>query len=119
MRTCHLHDFHSKDRVVPLEIPPLSDIATGFVFVGALFLLRFVLAIRRLKMEVAETGSWQRSDFARVRRAGGYGEELEPERRHAARQFVIGALCLCVGLVLFVWLLIGILITRLDLVTPG
>lgn len=104
-RTCHLHDFHSKDRDVPIEFPPLSDIATGFVFVGALFLLRFILALRRLRGESGQTGPFL-SEMSRARSMGGFGEEHEPERRHAVRQVYIGLIFLTLGLALFARLLL-------------
>ena len=106
MRTCHLHDFHSKDRDVPIEFPPLSDIAAAFVFVGALFLLRFILALGRLRGESGQTGPFL-SEIARARSMGGFGDEHEPEPRHALRQIYIGLIFLALGLALFAWLLLA------------
>lgn len=88
-----------------IELPPLPDIATAFVFVGALFVLRFVLALHRLRKEAGLAGGFSLADFARVRRPGAFGEDREPERRHAARQLLIGFGFFGFGVGLFAFLL--------------
>ncbi|WP_427023403.1 hypothetical protein ACP4J4_12675 [Aureimonas ureilytica] len=90
---------------MPLDLPPLSDIATAFVFVGALFVLRFLLALRRLRSETGARAGFALSDFARTRRANAFGAEHEPERRHAVRQLYTGLAFLALGVGLFGWLL--------------
>lgn len=106
MRTCHLHDFHSRDRDVPIEFPPLSDIATAFVFVGLLFFLRFILAVRRLRGESRQAEPFLAA-MAHVRIAGSFGDEYEPERRHALRQIYIGVVFWVVGFALLFWILMA------------
>ncbi|KTQ95192.1 hypothetical protein NS226_13550 [Aureimonas ureilytica] len=106
MRTCHLHDFHSRDRDVPIKFPPLADIATAFVFVGLLFFLRFILAVRRLRGESRQAEPFLAA-MAHVRIAGSFGDEYEPERRHALRQIYIGVVFWVVGFALLFWILMA------------
>ena len=87
------------------ELPPLSDIATALVFVGALFVLRFLLALRRLRTESGAKAGFALSDFVQVRWPDAFGPDHEPERRHAARQLFVGLTFLVLGVGLFGWLL--------------
>lgn len=91
---------------MPIEFPPLSDIATAFVFVGALFLLRFILAVRRLRGDSGQRGPFLAA-MAQARIMGSFGDEHEPERRHALRQIYIGFVFLVLGFALLFWLLVA------------
>lgn len=89
------------------EIPQLGDTALVLSIVGALFLLRFVLAVRRLRQASGRgnVGSlWD--DAGRVTTPAAFGPDLEPERRHAVRQFTAGAALSASGLALAVWMLL-------------
>ncbi|MEX6508542.1 hypothetical protein [Jiella sp. M17.18] len=86
------------------EIPPLSSIAAAATLVGLLFLLRYFLAMRRIWKAAGHRPSFQFGDYFRATKRGAFGEELEPERRYAARQFWFGAVLLVTGLVLYGWL---------------
>lgn len=89
-----------------IDIPPLGDTALVLSIVGALFLLRFVLAVRRLRQSSGREGTgslWD--DAGRVTTPAAFGVDLEPERRHAVRQFTLGAALSAVGLALALWLL--------------
>ncbi|WP_062117074.1 hypothetical protein [Aureimonas sp. AU40] len=88
---------------MPTDLPPLTDIVSAFVFAGALFVLRFQLALHRLRRESGMRTGFDLADFARVRRQGTFGEAHEPERRHAARQLYVGFAFLVIGLGLFAW----------------
>lgn len=88
-----------------LEIPPLDQIAFAAVAVGALFLLRYVLVIRRIREGLAHVTGFRSYDCFRAMKPGTFGEEYEPERRYAKRQLILGMLLLAVGLVMFAWLL--------------
>lgn len=90
------------------ETPQLGDTALVLSIVGALFLLRFVLAVRRLRQASGRSavGSlWD--DAGRVTIPAAFGADLEPERRHAVRQFTMGAALSASGLALAIWLLLS------------
>lgn len=90
------------------QVPPLGDAALVLSIVGALFLLRFVLAVRRLRQSSGREGTgslWE--DAGRVTTPAAFGPDLEPERRHAVRQFSMGAVLSAVGLALTLWLLVS------------
>ncbi|MEF2550995.1 hypothetical protein VQ042_06385 [Aurantimonas sp. A2-1-M11] len=88
-----------------MEIPPPDTLATVGVAVGALFMLRYFLIMRRIWKAVGYRPSFQFGDYFQVLRARSYGAELEPERRYAARQLIFGGVFLIGGLLLFGWLL--------------
>lgn len=98
-----------------LEIPPLDSMAIAFTAVGLLFLLRYFLAMRRIWKAVGYRPSFQFGDFFRATRHEAFGPDLEPERRYAARQLMIGSGMLLTGLVLFAWLLATGAPIRLDI----
>lgn len=87
------------------EIPPLDTIATATLAVGALFLLRYFLAMRRIWKIAGHRPSFQFGDYFRAMKRHAFGAELEPERRYAARQLVFGVVFIAAGLLLFGWLL--------------
>lgn len=89
------------------EIPPLDQLALGGLVVGVLFVLRLVLAVRRLREEADGRAGFSAQDLKRVRQAGSYGADLEPNRRYALRQLLSAALFLAVGLVLAAWLAVA------------
>ncbi|MCW7545975.1 MAG: hypothetical protein ABJF67_13750 [Aurantimonas coralicida] len=88
-----------------MEIPPPDTLATVGVAVGALFMLRYFLVMRRIWKATGHRASFQFGDYFQVLRAGAFGAELEPERRYAARQLGFGGVFLIAGLLLFGWLL--------------
>ena len=84
--------------------PPSGDWALACLVVGALFLVRFLLMVRRIRHAAGRTATgsvWD--DAGRVTTVGAFGREFEPERRHAVRLFVVGALFSVVGLALAGW----------------
>ncbi|MEC5322389.1 hypothetical protein [Aurantimonas sp. A3-2-R12] len=87
------------------EIPPLDTIATATLAVGALFLLRYFLAMRRIWKVAGHRPSFQFGDYFRVMKRDAFGAELDPERRYAARQLIFGVVFIAAGLLLFGWLL--------------
>lgn len=89
------------------EIPPLDQLALGGLVVGVLFVLRLVLAVRRLREEADGRAGFSTEDLKRVRQAGSYGADLEPNRRYALRQLLSAALFLAVGLGLAAWLAVA------------
>ena len=88
------------------ELPPLDQLALGAVVVGILFALRLVLAVRRLRKEADGRAGFSVADLSRIRRAGAYGADLEPNRRYAVRQFVSASVLFVVGGLLLAWLLV-------------
>lgn len=89
-----------------LEIPPIDSIAVAAIAVGALFLLRYFLVMRRFWKGTGHVPSFQFGDYFRAMKPGAFGEDLEPERRYAKRQLILGALFLVIGLPLLAWLLV-------------
>ena len=89
-----------------IEIPPPDTIAVAALAVGALFLLRYVLVLRRIWNGSSHADSFRFSDFARALTPGAFGEDFEPERRYAKRQLVLGGSFLAIGLVLMASLLV-------------
>ena len=88
-----------------LEVPPLDSIAAAAVAVGALFLLRYALVMRRIWKGAGHAPSFQFGDYFRAMKPGAFGEKFEPERRYAKRQLVLGTVLAGIGLLLFAWLL--------------
>ena len=86
-----------------MEIPALCDVASACSLVGVLFIVRHVVAMRR----IWAVDGWPRAvrDVWRASRTGAYGPEFEPDRRHAARQLYVGLIFLAVGLLLFAGIL--------------
>lgn len=89
------------------EIPPASDIALALVVVGALFLLRFLLAVRRLRAASGQEGVPLLAAARAATRPQAFGADREPERRHAMRQFIAGLVFGLFGLLLSSWLLVA------------
>ncbi|MCP3055250.1 hypothetical protein [Aurantimonas marianensis] len=87
------------------EIPPLDTVATATLAVGALFLLRYFLAMRRIWKIAGHRPSFQFGDYFRAMQRHAFGAALEPERRYAARQLIFGIVFAAAGLLLFAWLL--------------
>lgn len=84
------------------ELPSFQDILLASLLVGVLFLLRFALTLRRLRSGRAAVESVREA----VRRSTtplGYGEDAEPDRRHAVRQLSVGLFFLALGLLLGLW----------------
>ena len=90
-----------------IEMPPLTSIAPAATLVGLLFLLRYFFAMRRIWKAAGHRPSFQFGDYFRATKRGAFGEDLEPERRYAARQFWFGAVLLAIGLVVYGWLLVA------------
>ncbi|WP_062202814.1 hypothetical protein [Aureimonas sp. AU12] len=88
-----------------IEIPAISDIASAAVLVGALFVVRYLVAMRRIWMTVGRPRGFVIADYWRATQVLAFGPEFEPDRRHAARQLYVGLAFLALGLVLFAWLL--------------
>ncbi len=91
-----------------IEIPPIGDWALVSTVVGAVFLVRFLLMVRRIRKSAgreATASLWE--DAGRVTTVRAFGFELEPERRHAVRLFVLGALFSTVGFLLAGWQLVA------------
>ncbi len=85
------------------ELPALADLAAAALTVGVLFVARFAFALRRLRMGGEGPGGTIRNAWG-VRTAGYFGDDREPERRHASRQLTIGFAFLAVALALYGWL---------------
>ena len=90
-----------------IEIPPLDQIAIAALAVGALFLLRYFLVMRRIRKRIGYTPSLPFDDAGRSTTSGAFGEHNEPERQYAVRQLVFAGVCLAIGLGLFAWLLLA------------
>ena len=88
------------------QLPSSDDILLASVLVGALFLVRFALTLRRLRAGRASAEPIREA----ARRATvplGFGEEAEPDRRHAVRQLTVGLFFLALGILLAVWRLVA------------
>ncbi|WP_185982790.1 hypothetical protein [Aureimonas mangrovi] len=79
------------------ELPTVEDLALVAGVLGLLFLMRFALALRRMRVEAGEPVDIL-ADARHVRLAGAFGEKREPERRHAARQLLLGLVFAFAGL---------------------
>ncbi|MFD2238567.1 hypothetical protein [Aureimonas populi] len=86
------------------ELPSAPEVALTLLVVGLLFLVRFVLAIRRLEPQGGQPILQQ---CRRVSRPCAFGADLEPERRHALRQLVTGIAVSGAGLAFGGWLLLS------------
>lgn len=86
-----------------MEIPALHDIASASSLVGVLFVIRHLVAMRR----IWAVDGWPRAarDVWRATRTSAYGPAFEPDRRHAARQLYVGLAFLALGLLLFAGIL--------------
>ncbi|KHJ54155.1 hypothetical protein LA66_11825 [Aureimonas altamirensis] len=83
-------------------IPPAGDIAMAATVVGVLFLIRFLLTFRRIRAgEPRATTMW--ADLGQVTQPLAFGRAAEPDRRHAMRQFVVGAVLTACGLAIAGW----------------
>ncbi|WP_136625043.1 hypothetical protein [Aureimonas flava] len=87
-----------------METPAPTDVLAAVLAVGILFLLRFALALRRMRHELGA----QRRDpvpaWRDVTRPMSFGAAMEPNRRHAVRQLVTGLFLLALAAVLGAWL---------------
>ena len=87
------------------DVPAISDIASAAVLIGVLFVVRYVVALRRIWINAGRPRDFAFTDYRRAMQADAFGSELEPDRRHAARQLYVGLIFLGLGLVLFAGLL--------------
>lgn len=87
-----------------MEPPAPADLLAAAFAVGLLFLLRFVLALRRIRHELGANWRGGVEAWRDATRPMAYGAALEPNRRHAARQLTVGLFCLALALVLAIWL---------------
>jgi hypothetical protein len=83
----------------------LDSIAAASLVLAVLFGLRYFLAMRRIFQEVPKPAGFGLADYLRAPQRGAYGEDMEPNRRYASRQFHQGAVFLVVGIGLFAYLL--------------
>lgn len=87
-------------------IPPAGDIAMAATVVGVLFLVRFLLTLRRIRAAEGRASTmW--ADLGLVTRPLAFGRAAEPDRRHAMRQFVVGAVFTACGLSISAWLVVS------------
>lgn len=70
------------------ELPELPDLTLASALLGALFLLRFALGVRRLREGSASARFGE--DVRRATRPHAFGNEAEPDRRYAVRQLGLG-----------------------------
>ena len=87
-----------------IQIPPLHTIGNVSLAVGALFLLRYFLAMRRLWKEAGHRPDFQFGDYFRATKKGAFGMQLEAQRAYAARQLVLGLVLGLLGLGIYAWL---------------
>lgn len=87
-----------------MEMPAPVDILAAAASVGLLFLVRFALALRRIRGEPSSGWRHGTQAWRAVTRPMGYGAALEPNRRHAARQLYVGLFCLSLAAILGAWL---------------
>ena len=83
----------------------LDSIAAASLVLAVLFGLRYFLAMRRIFQEVPKPAGFGLAGYLKAPQRGAYGEDMEPNRRYASRQFHQGAVFLVVGLGLFAYLL--------------
>ena len=83
----------------------LDSIAAASLVLAVLFALRYFLAMRRIFQEVPKPAGFGLAGYLKAPQRGAYGEDMEPNRRYASRQFHQGAVFLVVGLALFAYLL--------------
>ena len=84
----------------------LDSIAAASLVLAVLFALRYFLAMRRIFQEVPKPAGFGLAGYLKAPQRGAYGEDMEPNRRYASRQFHQGAVFLVVGLGLFAYLLV-------------
>ncbi|KAA0970590.1 hypothetical protein FPY71_08810 [Aureimonas fodinaquatilis] len=95
-------------------IPPAGDIAMAATVVGILFLVRFMLTLRRIRAATGrQTKTTMLADSTLITRPLAFGRDAEPERRHALRQFTVGAVFTACGLLLASWVVISGLVSPL------
>ncbi|SJZ87121.1 hypothetical protein [Consotaella salsifontis] len=87
-----------------MDLPKPDALATLAFVLAGLFLLRFLLLVRRLDRWQARENGVREGDYRRFLRKGSFGADLEPERTMAVRQLVMAGLFLAAGLSLFLWL---------------
>ena len=83
----------------------LDSIAAASLVLAVLFGLRYFLAMRRIFQEVPKPVGFGLAGYLKAPQRGAYGEDMEPNRRYASRQFHQGAVFLVVGVGLFAYLL--------------
>ena len=83
----------------------LDSIAAASLVLAVLFGLRYFLAMRRIFQEVPKPAGFGFAGYLKAPQRGAYGEDMEPNRRYASRQFHQGAVFLVVGIGLFAYLL--------------
>ena len=83
----------------------LDSIAAASLVLAVLFGLRYFLAMRRIFQEVPKPEGFGLAGYLKAPQRGAYGEDMEPNRRYASRQFHQGAVFLVVGVGLFAYLL--------------
>ncbi|MET0430326.1 MAG: hypothetical protein ABW026_17755 [Microvirga sp.] len=83
----------------------LDSIAAASLVLAVLFALRYFLAMRRIFQEVPKPAGFGLAGYLKAPQRGAYGEDMEPNRRYASRQFHQGAVFLVVGVGLFAYLL--------------
>lgn len=87
-----------------METPAPTDLLAAAFAVGVLFLVRFVLALRRIRRELGARWPSEPQAWRGVTRPLAFGEAMEPDRRHAMRQLVVGMFCLALAAILALWL---------------
>lgn len=87
------------------DLPPVNQLAMAAFVVGILFLLRYYLALRRIRREVRRPQGFKAADDASATARGTDGEDLGPGRRYALRQLVVACLLLGAAILLVGWML--------------
>ncbi len=81
-----------------------ADILAASLAVGVLFVVRFALAMRRIRHDVGSAWSGGVEAWRDVARPMAYGAAFEPNRRHALRQLVLGLFFVALSALLGIWL---------------
>ncbi|WP_416355444.1 hypothetical protein ACLNGM_14380 [Aureimonas phyllosphaerae] len=87
-----------------METPAPTDLLAAAFAVGVLFLVRFVLALRRIRLELGARWPSEPQAWRGATRPLAFGEAMEPDRRHAMRQLGVGMVCLALAAILALWL---------------
>ncbi|WP_279479848.1 hypothetical protein [Aureimonas sp. SK2] len=87
-----------------MDMPAPTDVLAAAFMVGVLFLVRFALALRRIRSEPGATWQGGVEAWRDVTRPQSYGAAQEPNRRHAARQLYLGLFFLALSAILGMWL---------------
>lgn len=85
------------------ELPQPTDLVGASLLVGILFLVRFVLGVRRILLDGDPSRPLALQTLRDATQPLAFGREFEPNRRHAVRQFFVGAFFLALGLLLLGW----------------